>query len=158
MGSGKLSYAGIAGAVAGVVGVLGSVSVWYAFVVSDLGIAVKGTGVSAGKLALAMSIALFAFSAAYVAMSDARIRRAMAALVIITSVTLTLAFVWGMKNAGGAGIGWGLWLTGLGGVLGIAAGLQAMKESPLGDDLEDAHVEAAPAEPVTDPPGTPIAS
>ena len=158
MGSGKLSYAGIAGAVAGVVGVLGSVSVWYAFTVSDLGIAVKGTGVNAGKLALAMSIALFAFSAAYVAMSDARIHRAMAALVIITSVTLTLAFIWGMKDAGDVGIGWGLWLSGLAGVLGIAAGLQAMKESPLGEDLEGAHADATPVEPVTDPSGTPIAS
>ncbi len=150
MGSGKLSYAGIAGAVAGVVGLLGSVTVWYSVVVGNVGITVRGTSVNAGRLALAMSIALFAFSAAYVLMDDARIRRSMAALVIVTAVTLTIAFVWGIKDASGAGVGWGLWLTGLGGVLGIAGGLLAMKESPLGDDIADAPAEAESVQAVTD--------
>ena len=157
MGSGKLSYAGIAGAVAGVIGLLGSVTVWYSLVVGDVGVTVRGTGVSAGKLALAMSIALFAFSAAYVVMDDARIRRSMAALVIVTAVTLTMSFVWGIKDASGAGIGWGLWLTGIAGVLGIAGGLLAIKESPLSADIVDAPVDA-PGEPVADSTEAPVAS
>jgi hypothetical protein len=158
MDSGKLSYAGIAGSVAGVVGLIGSVTVWYSLTVANVGITVNGTGVNAGKLALAMSVALFAFSAAYVVTSDARIRRSMAALVILTAVTLTLSFVWGIKDAGGAAIGWGLWLSGMAGVLGVAAGLQAMKESPLGADIEDAPAGAESAEAVTDPTEAPIAS
>jgi len=158
MGSGKLSYAGIAGAVAGIIGLLGSISVWYSLVVGDIGITVRGTGVNAGKLALAMSIALFAFSAAYVVMDDARIRRSMAALVIVTAVTLTMSFIWGIKDAGGAGTGWGLWLTGLAGVLGIAGGLLAMKESPLGEDVADGPADAEPAETTADATQSPIAS
>ncbi|HEY6568216.1 MAG TPA: hypothetical protein VI341_11935 [Actinomycetota bacterium] len=152
MGSGKLSYAGIAGAVAGVIGLLGSVTVWYSLVVGEVGVTVRGTGVSAGKLALAMSIALFAFSAAYVVMDDARIRRSMAALVIVTAVTLTMSFVWGIKDASGAGVGWGLWLTGLAGVLGIAGGLLAMKESPLSADIADVPAEAEAAADSTEAP------
>jgi hypothetical protein len=163
MGSGKLSYAGIAGAVAGVVGLLGSVTAWYSLVIGNVGITVRGTGVNAGRLALAMSIALFAFSVAYVVMDDARIRRSMAALVIVTAVTLTMSFVWGIKDASGAGVGWGLWLTGLAGVLGIAGGLLAIKESPLGGDIADdgAAAEANPAEavePVTGSTETHVAS
>lgn len=163
MGSGKLSYAGIAGAVAGVVGLIGSVTVWYSLVIGNVGFTVRGTDVNAGRLALAMSIALFAFSAAYVVMDDARIRRSMAALVIVTAVTLTMSFVWGIKDASGAGVGWGLWLTGLAGVLGIGGGLLAIKESPLGGDIaEDGAAAVAdpvePAEPVTGSTETPVAS
>lgn len=157
MGSGKLSYAGIAGAVAGVIGLLGSVTVWYLLVVGNVGLTVRGTGVSAGKLALAMSIALFAFSAAYVVMDDPRIRRSMAALVIVTAVTLTMSFVWGVKDASGASVGWGLWLTGIAGVLGIGGGLLAIKESPMSADIDDAPADV-PVEPVADSAEAPATS
>lgn len=156
MGSGKLSYAGIAGAVAGVIGLLGSVTVWYSLVIGNVGVTVRGTGVSAGKLALGMSIALFAFSAAYVVMDDPRIRRSMAALVIVTAVTLTMSFVWGITDASGASVGWGLWLTGIAGVLGIGGGLLAIKESPLSADIVDGPADVV--EPVADSAEAPVTS
>ena len=104
MESAKLSYAGIAGAVAGVLGLLGAVSKWYAVSLAGGTLTVKGTSDASGKLALAMSVALFAFSAAYVLIADARIRRSMAALMIVTAVVLTLAAVWGLTRADGASV------------------------------------------------------
>ena len=75
MESAKLSYAGIAGAVAGVLGLFGAVSKWYAVSLAGGTVTIKGTSDASGKLALAMSVALFAFSAAYVLIADARIRQ-----------------------------------------------------------------------------------
>jgi hypothetical protein len=109
-------------------------------------VTVKGTSDASGKLALAMSIALFAFSAAYVLISDARIRRSMAALMIVTAVVLTLAAVWGLTRADGASVEMGLWLTGLAGVLGIGAGVLTLKDAPVDEDIvepEPVNAEAA---------------
>ena len=135
MESAKLSYAGIAGAVAGVLGLLGAVSKWYAVSLAGGTLTVKGTSDASGKLALAMSVALFAFSAAYVLIADARIRRSMAALMIVTAVVLTLAAVWGITRADGASVEMGLWLTGLAGVLGIGAGVLTLKDAPVDEDI-----------------------
>jgi hypothetical protein len=130
MQSVKLSYPGIAGAVAGVVGLFGVYSSW--FEISGPGGTAKldGTADASGKLALAMSIALFAFSVAYVLLDDARVRRSMAALMTVTAVVLTLAVVWGITRADGSGLAFGIWLSGLGGVLGIAASILTLRDAP----------------------------
>lgn len=143
MQSQQLSYPGIAGAVAGIVGLLGVYASW--FQISGPGGTAKldGTADASGKLALAMSIALFAFSAAYVAIGDARIRRALAALVTVTAVVLTLAVVWGVTRADGAGLAVGIYLSGLAGVLGIGAGLLTLRDAP--PDLEPVDDVEAPA-------------
>jgi hypothetical protein len=139
MQSDKLSYPGIAGAVAGIVGLFGVYASW--FQVSGPGGTVKldGTADASGKLALAMSIALFAFSVGYVLLDDPRIRRSLAALMTVTAVVLTLAVVWGIARADGAGLAFGIWLSGIAGVLGIGAGILTLRDAP--PDLE-------PAEPV----------
>jgi hypothetical protein len=137
MPSGKLSYTGIAGAVAGIVGLFGIYAKWFSVQVAGGIVKLDGTADASGKLALAMSIALFAFSVTYVLMDDARIRRSMGALIIATSVILTLAVLWGVARGDGLEPEMGLWLSGLGGLLGICAGLLSMKESPLGGDLAD---------------------
>ena len=143
MKSAKLSYPGIAGAVAGIIGLLGVYARWFSIPVPGGSVTVNGTVDMSGKLALAMSLALFAFSAAYVLIDDARIRRSMAALVIATSVVLTLAVVWGITRADGLSIEMGLWLSGLGGVLGIGAGVLTLKDSPVDADVvEGAEPEA----------------
>lgn len=147
MQSQKLSYAGIAGAVAGIVGLFGIYADWYSLSTANATVRFNGTADASGKLALAMSIALFAFSVAYVVMDDARIRRSMAALMILTSVLLTLAVVWGITRSDGLDPEIGLWLSGLGGVLGIGAGILTLKESPVDADIvEDAGSESSAAE------------
>jgi hypothetical protein len=151
MRSEKLSYAGIAGAVAGIIGLLSIFTDWYSAALPGVVVSVKATAFSSGKLALGMSIALFAFSAAYVVMDDARIRRSMAALMIVTAVVLTFSFIWGVTSADGLTVEWGLWMTGLAGVLGIAAGILTLKEAPLGVDTDD---EPEAAEAATEAPAT----
>ena len=59
-----------------------------------------------------MSLALFAFSVTYIVLGDPRVRRAMASLMMVSAVALTLACVWGIARADGAGISTGLWLSG----------------------------------------------
>ena len=62
----KLNYAGIGGAVAGIVALLGIYSDWWS---SDTTL-YYGVADISGRLALAMAIGLFAFGVAYVLMSD----------------------------------------------------------------------------------------
>ena len=135
MRSGKLSYAGIAGAVAGVVGLFGIYATW--FVIPGTGIGLNGTADVSGKLALAMSIALFAFSGAYVLIADGAIRRSLSALIIVSAVLLTLSVVWAILRADGLDARVGLWLSGFGGILGIGAGILTLKESPVDEPVED---------------------
>ena len=123
----RFNYAGIGGAVAGVVGLLGIYADWWQ---TDTTV-YHGTADISGQLALAMSIGLFAFGAAYVLFSDQRIRRAMGALMTLFAVVLTLACVWGLQRAdsvaAGASTKAGLWVSLLGGVVGIAASMLALK-------------------------------
>ncbi|TMM25778.1 MAG: hypothetical protein E6F95_01195 [Actinobacteria bacterium] len=123
----RLNYAGIGGAVAGVVGLLGIYADWWETETTVY----HGTADISGQLALAMSIGLFAFGAAYVLSSDQRIRRAMGALMTLFAVVLTLACVWGLQRtdnvAAGASTQAGLWVSLLGGVMGIAASMLAVK-------------------------------
>jgi hypothetical protein len=128
-----ITYAGIAGAVAGVVGLIGVYADWW----STADATFDGTADASGSLALAMSIATFAFGGAYILMSDARIRRAMGALMTLTAVVLALATVWGTTRAdevaAGASTETGLWISGIGGILGIAGGLLALRDSQAAD-------------------------
>lgn len=123
----RINYAGIGGAVAGVVGLLGIYADWWK---TDTTL-YHGTADISGQLALAMSIGLFVFGAAYVLFSDQRIRRAMGALMTLFAVVLTLACVWGLQRAdnvaAGASAKAGLWVSLLGGVMGIAASMLALK-------------------------------
>ena len=123
----RLNYAGIGGAVAGVVGLLGIYADWWE---TDTTV-YHGTADISGQLALAMSIGLFAFGAAYVLFSDQRIRRAMGALMTLCAAVLTLASVWGLQRADsvapGASTQAGLWVSLLGGVMGIVASMLAVK-------------------------------
>lgn len=151
----KISYAGIAGAVAGVVALLGVYASWWE---SDT-FTYHGTADVSGALALAMAIGTFAFGGAYVLLSDARIRRAMGALMTLCAVVLTIACVWGLTRSdsveAGATVARGLYVSVLGGVVGIAAGLMALRDSMAMEAAggPDAAAPAAPAAPPSDPAG-----
>jgi hypothetical protein len=129
----KLNYAGIGGAVAGVVALLGIYSDWWT---SDTTL-YHGVADISGRLALAMAIGLFAFGVAYVLISDQAIRRAMGALMTVCAVVLTLACVWGVLRTddveAGATVELGLWVSAIGGVLGIVASLMALRDSMAAD-------------------------
>jgi hypothetical protein len=133
----KISYPGVAAAVAGVVGLLGVYADWW----ETPEAVYKGTADVSGSLALAMSLGLFVFGAASVLMSDLRIRRAMSALFTLCAVVLALAGLWGATRAdavaAGAEVANGLWISVLAGALGIAAGVLAMR-----DVRAPEHVEA----------------
>ena len=130
----KINYAGIAGAVGGIVGLLGIYVSWWSTESVDF----DGTQDVSGKLALAMALGTFVFGGAYVLMSDAGIRRAMGALMTLTAVILTLACVWGLTRsdevAPGASAEVGLWVSVLGGVIGIAGGLLALRYAQVADE------------------------
>jgi hypothetical protein len=133
MEKGKINYAGVGAAVAGVIGILGIYATWWETPTQNY----NGTADTPGVLALAMSIGLFAFGAAYVVMSDPQIRRAMGALATLCAVILTLSCVWGAVGADNvapnATVGTGLIVSALGGVLGIAAGLLVLRDSQVAD-------------------------
>jgi hypothetical protein len=146
MGNGKISYAGIGAAVAGVIGILGIYSTWWE---SDF-FNFNGTADISGQLALGMAIGLFAMGAAYVVISDPQIRRVTGALATLFAVVLTLTCVWGLLRtdnvAPTASVSMGLFVSGLGGVLGIAAGFLVMRDSaeseaeeaaPMASDMSD---------------------
>ena len=137
MRSEKLSYPGIAGAVGGVVGLAGVYASWFRVSGPAGTFEVDGTADASGKLALAMSIALFAFSVGYVLLDDPRIRRSMAALMTVTAVVVSLACVWGVARADGSGLAFGIYLSGIGGVLGIAAGILSLGDAPPDREIAD---------------------
>jgi len=150
----KISYAGVAGAVAGIVGILGVYASWWE---SDT-VVYKGTADVSGALALAMAIGTFAFGGAYVLISDARIRRAMGALMTLCAVVLTLACIWGLTRADsvemGASVSSGLYVSALGGVVGIAAGLLALRDSMAMEAAGGPDAVATPTAPPSDPEGS----
>lgn len=137
MGDGKISYAGIGAAVAGVIGILGIYSHWWE---SDF-YTFNGTADISGQLALGMAIGLFAMGAAYVLISDPQIRRVTGALATLFAVVLTLSCVWGLLRtdniAPTASVSMGLFVSALGGVLGIAAGLLVMRDSAQTEAAEE---------------------
>ena len=129
MDSGKISYAGVGAAVAGVIGMVGVYSTWWDTPTQSF----NGTADISGSLAFAMALGLFAAGAAYVLMSDPQIRRATGALATLFAVVLALACVWGVTRtsnvAPDADIASGLFVSGLGGVLGIAACFLVMRDN-----------------------------
>jgi hypothetical protein len=137
MGNGKISYAGIGASVAGVIGILGIYSHWWE---SDL-FTFNGTADISGQLGLGMAIGLFAMGAAYVLIADPQIRRVTGALATLSAVVLTLSCVWGLLRtdniAPTANAAMGLFVSGLGGVLGIAASLLVMRDSAASEAAED---------------------
>jgi hypothetical protein len=147
MDSDKISYAGVAGAVAGIIGLFGIYANWW----SSAGVGFDGTDDVSGALALSMSLGTFVFGGAYVLMSDPKIRRAMGALMTLTAVILTLACVWGLTRgdqvAVNASVDVGLWISVLGGVLGIAAGLLALRNAQEMDEVAPSSPDAPTAQP-----------
>ena len=129
MESGKISYAGVGASVAGVIGMVGVYSSWWETPSQGF----NGTADISGTLAFVMSLALFAFGGAYVLISDGQIRRATGAIATLCAVVVALACVWGATRAGnvapGADVAAGLFVTALGGVLGIAAGFLVMRDN-----------------------------
>ena len=110
----------------------------------------NGTADISGQLALGMAVGLFAMGAAYVVISDPQIRRVTGALATLFAVVLTLSCVWGLLRtdnvAPTANVSMGLFVSGLGGVLGIAAGFLVMRDSaqseaeevaPMASDMSD---------------------
>ncbi|MDH5224901.1 MAG: hypothetical protein OEW46_09035 [Actinomycetota bacterium] len=138
----KLSYPGIAGAVAGVVGLAGVYVSWFQISGPSGTLKVDGVADASGTLGLAMSLALFAFSVAYVLMADVPLRRAFAALMTVTAVVLTLSCIWGVARADGADLAFGIYLSGLGGVLGVASGILTLRDAPPDGVIPD-EAEAA---------------
>src|SRR3954451_5833591 len=137
MGDGKISYAGIGAAVAGGIGILGIYSHWWE---SDF-FTFNGTADISGQFALGLALGLFAMGGAYVLISDPQIRRVTGALATLFAVVLTLACVWGLLRAdnveAGATVSMGLFVSALGGVLGIAAGLLVMRDSAQSEAAQD---------------------
>jgi hypothetical protein len=129
VGSEKIAYAGVVGAVAGVLAFLGSLSTWW----STETAVYSGTAHVMGDLALWASLATFVFGGAYIVLSDLGLRRAMGALMTISAVVVTIAAMVGAYSgdevATGTKIEGGLWATALGGVLGVIAGLLALQNS-----------------------------
>ncbi|HLB39139.1 MAG TPA: hypothetical protein VJM84_01680 [Actinomycetota bacterium] len=129
MDKATFSYAGVGASVAGVIGILGIYSGWWE---TDFA-TYNGTADISGQLALGMAIGLFAFGGAYVLISDARIRRAMGALATLCAVVLTLSCVWALTRSESvapfAEISMGLYVSTLGGILGIAAGFLVMRDT-----------------------------
>jgi hypothetical protein len=152
MRSDKISYAGIAGAVGGIVALLGVYANWWE---SDTA-TFKGTADVSGGLALAMAIATFAFGGAYVLMADPKIRRALGALMTVCAVVLTLACVWGLTRgdqvAANVDVKLGLWISVLGGVIGIAAGIMALRDSMATDASSGSPPMGASGPPMSTPP------
>jgi hypothetical protein len=142
MEKGKISYAGVGAAAAGVIGILGIYATWWETPTANY----NGTADTAGVLALVMALGLFVFGAAYIVMSDAQIRRALGALATLCAVILTLACVWGVTSAdsvaAGASVATGLYVSALGGVLGIAAGFLVMRDNQVADATAPANDEA----------------
>jgi hypothetical protein len=136
MRSDKISYAGIAGAVGGIVALLGIYAGWWS--VGDT--SYDGVEDISGGLALAMAIGTFAFGGAYVLMADPKIRRALGALMTICAVVLTLACIWGLTRgdqvAADTDVKAGLWISVLGGVIGILAGMFALRDAMAMDASE----------------------
>jgi hypothetical protein len=142
--SGKISYAGVGAAVAGVIGMVGVYSTWWETPNQDF----NGTADISGTLAFVMALGLFAFGAAYVLISDAQIRRATGAIATLCAVVLALSCVWGVLRADNvapdADLSMGLFVSALGGVLGIAAGFLVMRDN-MQRDAETSSGGAAPA-------------
>lgn len=130
MDSGKISYPGVAAAVAGVVGILGIYSDWW----QSNDAVFNGTADVSGTLALAMSIGVFVFGGAHILMSDKEIKRAMSALFTLCSVVLAIACIWGITRtdqiAEVADVEKGLAVSMMAAVIGIAAGILALKDVP----------------------------
>jgi hypothetical protein len=137
MQSGTIRYAGVGGAVAGVIGFIGVVMGWWETAEATY----RGTADASGSLALAMALGTFVFGGAYVVMSDAGIRRAMGALMTLTAVVLALSAAWGLGRADqvapGASSAFGLTVSLVGGILGIGAGLLALRDSMAADAAKD---------------------
>jgi hypothetical protein len=137
MGSEKISYAGVTGAVAGFVGIMGLATGWF----TDGAQVVEGTADVSGKLAFAMAMGTFVFGGAYILMSDPGIRRAMGAIMTLCAVMLTLSVLWGLQRAdlvlANGGTDKGLLLSALGGLLGVCGGLVALQASIEADEAEE---------------------
>jgi hypothetical protein len=144
--SGKISYAGVGAAVAGVIGIVGVYSSWWETPTANY----NGTADISGTLGFVMALGLFAFGGAYVVISDPQIRRAMGALATLCAVVLALACVWGLLRADnvapGATTSAGLFVSGLGGVLGIAAGFLVIRDNMQGDAAASGAAPAAASE------------
>jgi catechol 2,3-dioxygenase-like lactoylglutathione lyase family enzyme len=133
MDSGKISYAGVGAAVAGVIGMAGVYSAWW----ETDSATYNGTADISGSLGFAMALGLFAAGGAYVLISDPKIRRATGALATLFAVVLALSCVWAVTRADnvapGASLSMGLFVSALGGVLGIAAGFLVMRDNMAAD-------------------------
>ncbi|GIU98075.1 MAG: hypothetical protein KatS3mg013_1878 [Actinomycetota bacterium] len=133
MGSGKISYAGVAAAVGGVVGIIGAMAGWW-----ETGDTVfRATADVSGTLAFVMALGAFVFGGAYVLMADAQIRRAFGALMTLCAVVLVLAAIWGLTRAGsvaaGASVATGMYLSLLGAILAIGGGFLWMRDAQESD-------------------------
>jgi hypothetical protein len=162
----KISYAGVAGAVGAIVALLGIYAGWYRFD-APVDLTLDATVFWAGDLALWASIATFAFACAFILFSDPGIRRAMGALMTLSSVVLVFAVVFGFAQvqtaltqavdggavpAGAGAVGGqalGLYLSALGAVLAIAGGIRT-----LGADIVRTGASSAGASSAGDTSGT----
>ncbi|HTG48354.1 MAG TPA: hypothetical protein VK646_11935 [Actinomycetota bacterium] len=96
MDKSQLRYPGIYAAVGGIVALLGVYAGWFTANYPDGSSArVPATVIAAGQLALWASVATFAFGAAYVIFGDEKIRKAMGSLVVICSMILLVACIFG---------------------------------------------------------------
>lgn len=102
----NISYAGIAGAVGGLLGIFGVYLKWFSYSYPAVGgtvtIYLNGTADWTGQVAFVAGLAAFAFGIAYVLLSDPEIRRITAALMGVGAIFLLAMSVLGMTRVGSA--------------------------------------------------------
>jgi hypothetical protein len=100
MRSEKINYAGVAGAIGGLLGFIGVFAYWwtYSWVATGatLTVAVRGTADWTGVAALVAGIAAFAFGGAYLLMDDPSLRRITGTVMGIGAIFLLTMTVAGM--------------------------------------------------------------
>jgi hypothetical protein len=142
MRSQRISYEGVGGAVAGVLGIVGSLSAWFEL---D-GLTVDGPAEATGTWAFAMAIATFAFGVAYVVMSDTAVRKISSVLMAVAAALMTASAIAGIGRADSvdATPGWGLWLTLVAGAIGMICGVLAVRASREAAVASEGAIPAAP--------------
>ena len=167
----RIDFLAVVTAVAGLIGFIGVYAKWFSYEYAAEGgtitIFLDGTWDTTGALALTGGIGALAFGCAYMLLTDPAIRRIVVLLMVISSVLLLLASIFGftrvddavtdsplMPGATGteftATVAVGLWISLVCGILATAASmlLVTRRESGQEADAPDGATDGATADAV----------